>query len=116
MRFLANENFPAPSITRLRAVGHDVSSMLEAAPGITDGAVIAIAVREDRCVLTFDKDYGELIFTEGLEDPPAVVFFRHRGPSPEAAAELLQELLAQSTELLGRFTVVEEGGIRQRMY
>lgn len=116
MRFLANENFPDPSIVLLRADGHDVRSIRAEYPGIADPQVIAIAQAEDRIILTFDKDYGELIFKDGLENPPAVLFLRYRGRDPKAAAALITEALLAGTVLEGRFTVIEEEGIRQRSY
>lgn len=112
MHFLANENFPAPGIALLRSAGYDLTSIRETAPGVSDHVVIAMARTESRVILTFDKDYGEIIFKEGIENPPAVVFFRHRGKEPLAAATLLLDLLAQGTVVLGRFTVIEEGGLR----
>ncbi|MCC6540934.1 MAG: DUF5615 family PIN-like protein [Flavobacteriales bacterium] len=116
MRFLANENFPDPSITILRGEGHVVTSVRTDAPGISDPLVIAKAQARDLIILTFDKDYGELIFKEGVTDPPAVVFFRYRGVDPQAAAKLLLDAIAQNTALTNRFTVIEEDGIRQRLY
>jgi len=59
MRFLANENFPGPAVTALRAAGHDVVWIRTAAPGSTDRDVLAQAAREERILLTFDKDFGE---------------------------------------------------------
>lgn len=116
MRFLANENFPDPSIHILRGRGLDVRSIRTDAPGIPDLEVIAKAKAEDRIVLTFDKDYGELIFKHGMEHPPAVLFLRYRGADPTVAATLVLELVASGTTLDGRFTVIEEEGIRQRIY
>jgi predicted nuclease of predicted toxin-antitoxin system len=116
MRFLANENFPDPSIVLLRADGHDVRSIREDHSGISDQQVIAFAQIEDRIILTFDKDYGELIFKDGIENPPAVLFLRYRGRDPKAAATLITEALVAGTVIQGRFTVIEEEGIRQRIY
>lgn len=116
MRFLANENFPDPSILLLRADGHDVRSIRAEHPGISDPQVIAIAQAEDRIILTFDKDYGELIFKDGIDAPPAVLFLRYRGRDPKAAAALINEALLVGTVLEGHFTVIEEVGIRQRIY
>jgi len=62
MRFLANENFPFPSIRILRDNGHDVKSIGEEMFGITDIEVLDVAKNENRIILTLDKDYGELIF------------------------------------------------------
>ena len=116
MRFLANEDFPAPSTAVLREAGHDVKCIQEDRPGISDEEVIGIARSEERVILTFDKDYGEIIFKYGSVDPPAVIFLRYRGPDPSQAARFVIDLLAKGTEVEGRFTVLEEEGIRQRKY
>lgn len=116
MRFLANENFPDPSIRILRDQGYEVKSIRTDAPSISDHQVIAMAQDEERIMLTFDKDYGELIFKDGIGSPPAVLFLRYRGRDPKAAAALIQDALTAGTVLEGRFTVIEEDGIRQRSY
>lgn len=116
MRFPANENFPDPSMLLLRAAGHDVKSVRTDHPGIPDPLVISLAQAEDRIILIFDKDYGELIFKGGIASPPVVLFLRYRGRDPKAAAALIQDALAAGTVLEGRFTVIEEEGIRQRIY
>jgi predicted nuclease of predicted toxin-antitoxin system len=116
MRFLANENFPEPSIVLLRADGHDVRSVRAENPGSSDPQVIAFAQADERIILTFDKDYGELIFKDGIENPPAVLFLRYRGRDPKAAAALIKEAVLAGTVLEGRFTVIEQEGIRQRSY
>jgi len=54
MRFLANENFPDPSIVLLRQEGHDVRSIRAEHPGIPDHHVIAmaqVALRQSRHLL-----------------------------------------------------------------
>ena len=56
--FLANENFPKPSIYLLREKGVSVRSISEEMPGISDENVSSIAKFEGIIILTFDKDYG----------------------------------------------------------
>jgi predicted nuclease of predicted toxin-antitoxin system len=58
MRFLANENFPGAAVTALEAAGHDVVWVRIAAPGTTDPDVLAWAAREERILLTLDKDFA----------------------------------------------------------
>ena len=59
MRFLANENFPFEELLRrLRAAGHDVVSVGETMQGSKDEEVLSLAAREERVILTFDRDYG----------------------------------------------------------
>ncbi len=83
MRLLANENFPGPAVSALRAAGHDVVWIHEDAPGIKDPEVMARARAEDRVLLTFDKDFGELVFHLGEKASNGIVLFRIMGPSPE---------------------------------
>ena len=72
MQFLANENVPVVSIRRLRAAGYDVASVIEDSPGATDEAILWQAHTERRIILTFDRDYGELIYRRRLPNPAGV--------------------------------------------
>jgi predicted nuclease of predicted toxin-antitoxin system len=115
--FLANENFPRPSTTILRERGLAIKSIQEDSPGISDPAVMEIALSLNLIILTFDSDYGELIFKYAKDNPPSVVYFREKGNHPEFAALSLLSLLANTNiELLGAFTVIEANNIRQRFY
>lgn len=68
-------------------------------------------------ILTFDRDYGELIFRYANDNPPSVVFFREKGNTPEFAAVSLITLLANpDVTLIGAFTVIENKNVRQRFY
>jgi predicted nuclease of predicted toxin-antitoxin system len=67
MRFLANENFPLDAVEALRHQGHDVVWIRTESPGISDPEVLSRAQTEDRILLTFDKDFGELAFRTKLE-------------------------------------------------
>ncbi len=62
MRFLANENFPADAVSALRDQEHDVAWIRTDSPGISDLEVLDRAQREDRILITFDKDFGEPAF------------------------------------------------------
>jgi predicted nuclease of predicted toxin-antitoxin system len=116
MKFLANENFPFPSIEILRRAGLEVISISELCPGISDGDVILKAHQENLIILTFDKDYGEIIFKENLTNPPAVIFFRDKGSEPETGGNRLLEIIKEKLLFENKFTVIEENGVRQREY
>lgn len=73
VRLLVNENFPSPSVAHLREAGYDVLSIAESFPGIDDVDVLRRAVEEQRWLVTFDRDYGEPLFSRGLPPPPAVI-------------------------------------------
>jgi predicted nuclease of predicted toxin-antitoxin system len=115
--FLANENFPRPSIKILRDNGYEVKSIAETAPGISDEEVIRLANNDGLIILTFDSDYGELIFRYSHANPPSVVYFREKSNTPNFAGETLIKLLSEKLlTLTDTFTVVEHNGIRQRFY
>lgn len=73
--FLANENFPQPSINYLRNNHIDILSIQESFPGISDLEVLSLAKNLNRTIVTFDSDYGELIFKYALKEPPPVLSF-----------------------------------------
>ena len=62
---LADENLPRRSSELLRELGYDVVTWREHA-GISDHEVVAIANEEQRIILTFDSDFGELVFRLGF--------------------------------------------------
>ena len=65
--------------------------------------------------LTFDRDYGDLIFKFMLSIPKGVIYFRFRPSTPEEPAEYILRLLAMSSlSLDGKFTVAERDRVRQR--
>ena len=66
MEFLANENFPLVGFRLLRKAGHSVKSVIEDSPGSKDRDVISCAKNENRIILTFDRDYGRLIYHSEL--------------------------------------------------
>ena len=82
VRILADENFPGPVTRELRRCGHDVTSVREVMRGATDREVLAQAQQEERLVVTFDKDFGELAYRFGLPATSGVVLFRLSGASP----------------------------------
>ena len=115
--FLANENFPRPSTIILREKGFNILSIQEDYPGIGDPEVMQLALDLNLIILTFDSDYGELIFKYAKDNPPSVVFFREKGNDPEFAASSLISLLQNSNiALAGAFTVIETNNIRQRFF
>jgi predicted nuclease of predicted toxin-antitoxin system len=115
MRFLADENFPLASVWYLRSHGHDVAAMAEDAAGSPDTEVLARATREARILLTFDRDFGDLIFRQAWPATEGLVYCRFTPGSPLEPGEVVLRLLSiRQFELPGHFTVVEPANIRQR--
>jgi predicted nuclease of predicted toxin-antitoxin system len=112
LRCLADENFPAATVTALRDRGHDVAWIHTDAPGSKDQAVLERAQSEERILLTFDKDFGELAFRFGLRAASGVILFRLPTPSPEYVTRVVVSVLESRTDWSGQFAVVEGGSIR----
>jgi predicted nuclease of predicted toxin-antitoxin system len=114
MKLLANENFPGGAVKALRARGHDVVWIREDSPGISDPEVLARALREDRILLTFDKDFGELAFRARRPITSGIVLFRIRKPSASYIASIVVQLIDSAGPWAGLFSVVEDTRIRRR--
>lgn len=113
---LANENFPAAAIRKLRAAGMDVVAVVDAMRSASDRDVMAYARREQRWIVTFDRDYGDLIFREGLLPPPAILFFRQEPYPPERPADIVLAMLAEPRQLEGYMVVISQQNIRRRRF
>lgn len=115
MHLLADENVPVPSIRMLRAAGYVVEAMIELAPGTPDPEVLSHARRHGQILITFDRDFGELVYHRGSAVPAGIVYLRLSPADPEEAGRVLLALFALEDLLLeGRFTVVDTDRIRQR--
>jgi len=114
MRFLANENFPGAAVDVLEAAGHDVVWVRTEAPGSADPEVLAWAARENRILLTFDKDFGELARGAALPSSCGVILFRIPMPGPSDAGRRLAHLIVARNDWAGHFSVVEPGRVRMR--
>lgn len=71
MRFLVDSCVSKAVCTDLRAAGHDVQWVpdeFDGDPG--DEAIIDAALRDDRVLITGDKDFGEWVFLRGKRQPP----------------------------------------------
>jgi predicted nuclease of predicted toxin-antitoxin system len=114
MRLCANENLPEDCILRLRQDGHDVLWIRETAPGSSDDSVLTRARDENRLLITFDKDFGELVFRHGAKASQGIVLFRIAQPSAEVVAARVAAILASRDDWAGSFSVVEESAVRMR--
>lgn len=112
LRLLANENIPAQTIAALQQAGHDVAWVRTDAPGSRDEDVLARAQSEERILITFDKDFGELAFRAHLPSATGIVLLRISAPSPDALALAIVSALSQRTDWVGHFSVIEDDRVR----
>jgi len=114
MKFLADENFPRPALLVLRDAGNDVRSVAEESPGLPDEDVAELCERDERVLLTFDKDFGELVFRQGLRAGSAIVLFRVVPESPVEVLTILRSLMETGVLRAGLFCVVTRERVRTR--
>jgi predicted nuclease of predicted toxin-antitoxin system len=113
--FLANENIPLASINILRQYGLSITAIIEQYRGISDQQVLQLAHKNKEIIITFDRDYGELIYKRNFLRPHGLIYLRFIPQYPEEPAEYLIKLLTlKNCTLENMFTVVERDKVRQR--
>jgi predicted nuclease of predicted toxin-antitoxin system len=94
MKLLADENFPSPLVSPLQKKRHDVKRILRTAKSASDLGVIELAKKENRIILTFDKD-----FLEKSNLPVSVMVFDFHSGSLEKIASYLNEVISSINAL-----------------
>jgi predicted nuclease of predicted toxin-antitoxin system len=115
-RWLFNENVPLASVLACRAWGWDVLSIAQSHPGISDAQVMFLAQSEQRCLVTFDCDYGELIYKLKQPAPPALILLRLPSYQPQDPARCLQHLVQQDLLQEGYFHQFDGETLRRRLF
>lgn len=118
MKFLADENFPGPSVALLREAGHEVLHIGDIASGSSDEDVVLRANEDERTLLTFDSDMGTLAIARSRPARGGIVYFRLFAYKPDTPARMLLDYLAANPEvsLFGRITVFDPPRVRQRKF
>ncbi|NBC17371.1 MAG: hypothetical protein GVY18_08680 [Bacteroidetes bacterium] len=114
MRLLADQNVPRDTVDALRGGGHDVVWVQETYPGANDRTLLQHAEEQDRIVLTFDKDFGELAFHAGLPASCGIILVRATLSAPPNITRLVVRALQTRTDWAGQFSIVEDTRIRMR--
>ena len=66
MKLLADENIERPIVAWLRENGHDVLWAPESHASAADRILVNIARTESRIILTYDLDFGDILFRERI--------------------------------------------------
>ena len=116
VRFLVDESCDFIVVRSLRSAGYDVVAVSESFPSAPDIEVLRTAVKENRILITEDKDFGEWIFAH-KEEMKGVLFIRFPGNARSSLGQTVLLLIKQyGLELPGNFTVLEPGRDRIRRY
>ncbi len=80
MKFLADEDFPKPLVTKIRSLGHLVKTVQQKnLQGSPDKIIANLALKEKRIILTFDKDF----FKNQTENLQVIIFSFPKIPTSE---------------------------------
>jgi predicted nuclease of predicted toxin-antitoxin system len=113
-RFLLDESADLPLRAHLRSLGHDATAIAHEYPGaLVDEDVLAIAVAEDRILITNDRDFGELVFRRQLPHR-GIILFRLGDEALPIKIAWLDHVLKVYAERLRAFIVVNDRGVRIR--
>jgi|YNPBryulayer2012_1023412.scaffolds.fasta_scaffold25803_2 predicted nuclease of predicted toxin-antitoxin system len=112
MRFLVDE-CTGPSVARwLREQGYDVFSVYEQARGIDDTAIMEIATRENRIIITNDKEFGARVVREHRTSC-GVLLLRLRDERTANKIRVIGQVLRDhGAQLQGNLIVASERRIR----
>jgi predicted nuclease of predicted toxin-antitoxin system len=116
MRFLADMGVSQLVVEWLRANGHEsVHLRDEGLQRLPNGEIFQKAGREQRIVLTFDLDFGEIL-AGSRGQIVSVVLFRLRNTRTNFVIQRLDEVLNLSSAELSRWAIVivEDGRHRVR--
>jgi predicted nuclease of predicted toxin-antitoxin system len=76
-----------------------------------------IAIKEERTILTFDRDYGELIFKHNYRPQKGVIYLRLDEYEADEPGKLIEDLINKKEfDFDNALTVLDKNGIRQRKY
>jgi predicted nuclease of predicted toxin-antitoxin system len=112
LRFLADESCDFAVVRTLRASGYDVIAVAEYMRRSVDDELIIQAYRDNRILLTEDKDFGWLVFVSHA-DSAGVILIRFPGNARQTLAATVLRLVEENApDLPGAFVVIEPGHIR----
>lgn len=116
MRFLADMGVSITTVAALRSADHDAVHLREEGLiRLPDLEIAEKAAREDRIVLTFDLDFGDIL-AAARKKTPSVIIFRLRNQTPRAVNPRLFRVIGDCEAELatGAIIIVEDVGYRVR--
>lgn len=97
-RLIADENIPQETVELLRKQGVDIIPVTSFELGLSDVKILDMANREGRIVVTFDTDFGRLVFKE-KKKITGLLLLRFTPKSPQQIAGRIKQVLATNIKL-----------------
>ena len=112
--FLADVCVPATVALRLRESGHDIRVLVGPERRLSDDDILALALDEDRIVLTADKDFGELTVRFGKPSIGIVLLLIGSLPASERGDRVAAALGSVAGSMRGHLVTVLPDRVKVR--
>ena len=112
LNFLADESCDFNVVRILRENGHDVLAICEFARRLEDSEVINRSVREDRILITEDKDFGQLVYAGGHASRGVILLRYPATARQRLSGDVLKLVHEKKQALHGSFVVLTPGRFR----
>ncbi len=112
LRFLADESCDFAVVRALRGQGYDVLAVSEYMQRSVDSELIEQAHRENRVLLTEDKDFGWLVFASHSVSAGVILIRFPNNLRSTLGQSVLQLVEKYGNELNNAFVVVQPGQVR----
>ena len=114
LKFIIDESSGVTLSSVLSSLGHDCINIAQMKPGIEDHEILDLAFKENRILITNDKDFGELIYRK-KSPHKGIILLRLGYDTPQKRIQIIEELIERFGEKLkNRFIVASEKGFRIR--
>jgi predicted nuclease of predicted toxin-antitoxin system len=111
IQLLADENVPKETLDLLKKQGVDIISVTHFGFGLSDSEILDLANKNGRIVVTFDKDFGQLIFREKRKTR-GLMLLRFVPKSPQQIAKRIQQVLNTRLKMENCVVTVKKDSIR----
>jgi predicted nuclease of predicted toxin-antitoxin system len=115
MKFKLDENLSARLIVLFTQAGHHAETVAqEELSGASDARLFEVCCAEDRCLITLDLDFADVLRFPPRRTPGIAVLRPPKTATSDALAGLLQLLMSavQDAPIAGRLWVVQVDRIR----
>lgn len=112
MKLLIDENI-SPDVSKyLKSLGYDVKDARDCCKGFLDEKIVEVAKNEERTIITFDLDFGDLYRNLGVSS--IVLRLRTKNPLKiqEHLSSFLKMISEQKIDMKSKLAVIREGKIR----
>jgi predicted nuclease of predicted toxin-antitoxin system len=98
-------------VEALRSKGMDIVQIKALASSLSDETVLKTANSQNRILITFDSDFGELVFRQKLKSK-GIILLKFTPKSSQHVVETILSLLTSKARIEGHFLIVREKKIR----